>query len=400
MTTAPVPTVLVGFADALAAPEVVFSLQAAGFGVRLLARPGAAASATRLVAPDDIRTIPGPEVDTAASVASLRTAAAGADVILAIDDAALWLVDAAFGEGGPVPSPRPANATGALARFALDKRLQIEAARQSGFTVPPTVVIESLDEMRGTDGWPVIVKPALAGQVVRGSLHRGGAGYAAGASDIDALRSRDIAFPALVQPLIAGAGEGIFGFATHRGVVGWSGHRRIRMMNPHGSGASACRSIPVAPALRETASRLVEHVGWRGPFMVELLRAPDGTAHFVEFNGRLWGSTALARRAGLEYPAWAVRQALDPGFVPEPPLLREGLVVRHLGRELLHLLFVARGPQTAFHRANWPSLIGSAAAVLRPGPRCGFYNFDPSRPWFFLREAADTVSAFARRKRS
>ena len=88
------------------------------------------------------------------------------------------------------------------------------------------------------------------------------------------------------------------------------------MMNPHGSGASACRLNPVEPGLSEAAERMMTGIGWRGPFMIELLRDDAGTAQFMELNGRLWGSTALVRRAGFDYPAWAVAQALDPGFAP------------------------------------------------------------------------------------
>ena len=30
---------------------------------------------------------------------------------------------------------------------------------------------------------------------------------------------------------------------TDAGITGWSGHARVRMMNPHGSGSSACRAV-------------------------------------------------------------------------------------------------------------------------------------------------------------
>ena len=133
-------------------------------------------------------------------------------------------------------------------------------------------------------------------------------------------------------------------------------------------------------------------IGWRGPFMVEFLRAADGTLWFMEVNGRLWGSLALARRAGFEYPAWAVAQAAQAGFVPtRDPAANGPATVRHLGRDLLHLLHVLRGPRTVFHRAGWPRFWPTLQAVLRPGPRSGFYNFDPRWPGFFLRDAVAVV---------
>ena len=60
---------------------------------------------------------------------------------------------------------------------------------------------------------------------------------------------------------------------------------------------------------------MLSHTQWRGMFMLEFLRAKDGTAWFMELNGRPWGSMALARRSGLEYPAWALRQLNDSRFL-------------------------------------------------------------------------------------
>jgi hypothetical protein len=63
----------------------------------------------------------------------------------------------------------------------------------------------------------------------------------------------------------------------------------------------------------------------------------------MELNGRTWGSLALAERRGLHYPAWAVELAHDASFRPTTALPGAPVTVRHLGRELAHLAFVARG---------------------------------------------------------
>ena len=59
----------------------------------------------------------------------------------------------------------------------------------------------------------------------------------------------------------------------------------------------------------------------------------QGKLWFVELNGRPWGSMALSRRQGLEYPAWHVRLAMDEHspvgldvIAPAP-----GVVCRHVG---------------------------------------------------------------------
>ena len=71
------------------------------------------------------------------------------------------------------------------------------------------------------------------------------------------------------------------------------------------------------------------------------------------------------------------------------------LTARHLGRDLLHLAFVARGPKDDFHRQDWPRLLPSLAAVLRPAHRA--YNTDPDFPGFAWREALHTVRGVLRR---
>ena len=86
-------------------------------------------------------------------------------------------------------------------------------------------------------------------------------------------------------------------------------------MNPQGSGSSACVSQPVPEDLKAKVKALIATADWRGLFMIELLRDRSGTCWFVELNGSSWGSMALSRRQGLEYPAWHVRLAMDQSRV-------------------------------------------------------------------------------------
>src|SRR5437764_15014473 len=119
------------------------------------------------------------------------------------------------------------------------------------------------------------------------------------------------------------------------------------MVNSQGSASSACRSQAVDGSRREAAARFLLDARWTGLFMLEFLRDTSGDAWLMELNGRPWGSLALARRRGLEYPAWAVAAALDPAFQPPVPDALPEIVCRHLGLEPVHLAFGARGPQSA-----------------------------------------------------
>jgi hypothetical protein len=366
--------VLIGFADALAAPESAFCLADHGYRVVAFARRGArpALAASRRV---EIVEVTAPETDADACV---RDIAAVAEryrpvAVLPLDDHALW---ACARKDLPVPLAGP---SGDAARFALDKREQIAAARTAALAVP------------GRDGepGPWVVKPALAVVEHEGRLLRPTGALARDEGEIEALAAR-IDGPVLVQRAVTGVGEGVFGFATASGVRAWSGHRRVRMMNPRGSGSSACRSVPVPEPLRAAAERLVEGIGWRGLFMVELLRDADGTAWFMEVNGRTWGSMALAVRRGYPYPVWAVRQALDPGFVPATPRDAPDLRCRHLGRELVHLAAVLRGASGA-DAGRWPGRAETLRAMLpRRGDR--WYNWRRDEAGVFIRDAYQTVA--------
>lgn len=385
--------VLIGFAEALPAAEVLFSLRKQGHIISVFAR--AAGHPLESLGPEKTFVLPGPEEDAIAAVAALRAVMAAPnapDLILPLDDDGLWLANAALG-----PDSRIAGAIGPQTQTALDKRRQITAARKAGFAVPPTTVVLKPADLDQVTTFPAISKPALAVREYEGRLSKGRARYLLNERDVYRLKSdlgkdgKELE-PLLVQPLIAGVGEGIFGFATKEGVHAWSGHQRVRMMNPHGSGSSACVSRAPTDEARRQAEAFLDEIGWEGPFMIELLRDMEGTAWFMELNGRMWGSLSLARRQGLEYPAWAVARALNPAFVPLVPVTdRKAVVQRDLGRDLLHLLFVLRGPKSDFHRAGWPSFWNSARGVFTPAHPRNFYDYDPAHRGYFLKKAIWTI---------
>jgi hypothetical protein len=170
------------------------------------------------------------------------------------------------------------------------------------------------------------------------------------------------------------------------------------MVNPHGSASSACVSTDVPRDLIEPVERLLTSAGWSGMFMVELLRDLDGTPWFMELNGRTWGSLALARRRGFEYPAWAAQSALGRPRHPKPPANPEPIIARHLGRELAHMAFVLRGPQS---RAvtSWPSRLGTLIDLLTIRRRDRLYNWDRHQPLVLTSDTWATLSELVRGRR-
>jgi len=196
----------------------------------------------------------------------------------------------------------------------------------------------------------------------------------------------------LLQRFIPGVGEGLFGLATPQGVVAWSGHRRLRMMNPHGSGSSACKvSHDIIEECKVPAERFLRLSGWCGLFMIELLRDEAGKLWFIEFNGRAWGSMALARRSGMDYPVWAVKLALAPDSkLDVNKQASSSIVCRHFGREVLHFLFVLRGPKSKALQ-TWPSAWKTAFQLGRLGDNQGWYNWRRDDPKVFLADSYYTI---------
>lgn len=371
-------SVCIGFAEALSAPEVAWSLVDAGYHVVAFARRGRR-SPLRHSRYVQIAEITPPEQDCQQALSDLRALLPSLphrreqQMLIALDDAAIWLCSRM--QLGP--SWMWSGAGSRIENIALDKWAQVRAAASAGLAVPETILVTTAPEVLDhADRLPLILKPASAvwqqDDRVFGGRHRT---CASRAELQQAAREWNGAYPVLLQPFIRGTGEGVFGLATADGVNAWSAHRRIRMVNPQGSGSSACASAEVPSELKQPIESFVRDIGWRGMFMIELLRDQQGTPWFVEFNGRPWGSMALSRRAGLEYPAWHVNVATRPGFVhPAPPDGVRPVLCRHVGREFVHLLFVLRGPRSKAYQ-HWPSFWRTLRDVLSINRNDAFYNW-------------------------
>lgn len=376
-------TVLVGFAEALSAPEVVWSLIDDGFKVVAFARKGRL-SPLRYSRHVECHEICAPEssLEKAASdlgaLLSLLSGAKGEEkfILLPLDDKAVFLCSRLQLE----PEWRLAGPIGHSAEVALNKTLQVEAARSAGFAVPETLFVNTADDIldrRADLRFPLILRPSECVPMHDGKLHKSPNWVCATFDELEAALSQwSGRVPLLGQPFIEGDGEGIFGIAVPEEVRAWSGHRRLRMMNPHGSGSSACISQPVPADLQQKAEALLKSINWQGMFMIELLRDRGGKVWFVELNGRPWGSMALSRRQGLEYPAWQARLALGQESSAGMTIssARTGLVCRNVGREMMHLLFVLKGAKSKA-LTSWPSFWKTLGNVLRIRRGDSFYNW-------------------------
>ena len=224
-----------------------------------------------------------------------------------LDDEAVWLCSRTdFGDLVTLIGLRRRG------RNRSKQKKALELAQASGFLIPPARYVEGQDIRFKDVIFTVVFKPAAAVVEHGSGLLKGRSWICADWRGLEsALKIWAGRIAMLLQHFVLGVGEGLFGLATSRGVIAWSAHHRLRMMNPHGSGASACTFVTnIEGHIKSAAERFLTGCGWRGIFMIEMLRDESDKLWFLEFNGRSWGSMALARRAGFEYPAWAVQIAL------------------------------------------------------------------------------------------
>ena len=383
------PLVLVGFGEAYAAIETAWSLRDAGFRVAAYTRSGEH-PAVRRVRGVELHEVAPPEAGVERTLEDLRSLirTLEPDALMPLDDASVLL-------SGTLEGVTIAGPTGKRIEYALDKALQVEAARAAGLLVPPTAIVTSADELKVRE-FPAFVKPARALYEVNDRLTRPTGSVVADEEELERAAAEEWHPPLLVQPLLEGVGEGVFGLVAKNGVTALSAHRRVRMLNPQGSASSACESIAVDEELVAPIERFLTSIDWSGLFMVELLRDAEGRAWFMELNGRAWGSMALARRRGFEYPAWTVRAALDPDFVPVEPTDPPEILARHLGMELAHLAFVVRGPQSKA-LGSWPKLWPTIRAMGHTSRRNRLYNWRRSEPDVLAADTWSFIRFFTRR---
>jgi hypothetical protein len=125
--------------------------------------------------------------------------------------------------------------------------------------------------------------------------------------------------------------------------------------------------------------------------MIELLRDDSGNIWFVELNGRPWGSMALCRRQGFEYPAWHVELAMDDNSAAGLGAPSgSSIVCRNAGREFMHLLFVLRGAKSNA-LSRWPSFWKTVRDIIPFHRKDALYNWRRDDPKVFIADFYYTI---------
>lgn len=261
---------------------------------------------------------------------------------------------------------------------ALDKTVLLEAAAGVGLAAPPTIVADAPGEaprQADTLGFPVILKPATSFVRDGDALRQRSAQVATSPGEVSAL-APDFGTPFVIQryedrPVLSCAGvisdDGVVALAVARYSRTW----------PIGAGPSSY-SVTITPpdGLRDRIAELLETIGWRGIFQIQLLEREEGLAT-LDFNPRIFGSLELAVAAGASLPAvWA---DIVLGRSVEPVTARKGVhyrweegdskyFVTQLGRarirEAANVLVPRRRTAHAYFRLGDPLPLAAALASL------------------------------------
>jgi predicted ATP-grasp superfamily ATP-dependent carboligase len=194
-----------------------------------------------------------------------------------------------------------------------DKRALQALAKQLDIPAPETRIVECPEQVRiATAGlaYPLVVKPYRS-RIWTGDRWRGAeVRYVSSPGELDSLtRSVDVfrMHPFLVQEYIDGHGAGVFALYDRGRASVFFAHRRLRERPPSGGVSVLSESVSVDPHMRELSQRLLDHVEWHGPAMVEFKVCRDGRPYLMEVNPRFWGSLQLPIDAGVDFP-WLAYQ--------------------------------------------------------------------------------------------
>ena len=192
---------------------------------------------------------------------------------------------------------------------AIDKVDLGIAARAVGLATPP----EATSATEGRERWgekPTIVKERLHGTQVTGGAFTHIAPEAfSDPMNVDRRMEeiRAAGGTPVLQPLIEGQ---LMAFTS---VLDEQGNMLARIQQvaertyPRDAGLSVrARTVPVEEQLAARVTLLLRELGWFGLSELQFIQPADGEPVLLDFNGRFYGSLALALAAGVNLPdTWA-----------------------------------------------------------------------------------------------
>jgi predicted ATP-grasp superfamily ATP-dependent carboligase len=177
--------------------------------------------------------------------------------------------------------------------------------------------------------------------------------------DLKQVKTRIIA-----QEMIPGRGLGVFLLRFGGTIHLRFAHRRLHEV-PYTGGYSSFRESYRDDALVSLGEAILEAIGYEGVAMIEFRRgAIDGKPYFLEINGRLWRSLALALYCGVDFPRALVECYQNGCMTRNPPDYRAGIKCRNIFPGELHHLISILDARATMGSEPPPSKLGAVARFL------------------------------------
>lgn len=187
----------------------------------------------------------------------------------------------------------------------VNKVTLVDDTAAAGIATPETVTCADPSEAATVArrlGYPVLLKPRQTVFDQGGALRQRQSFIA---HDEAALMTAvpEFGLPCLLQRYESGGVFSIAGVAADGKVLAATFSRYLRTWPADAGPVSFSRTESPPPELLERVTALMLAVGWQGIFELELIGKDDGGFATIDFNPRLYGSIALADRAGAPIPS-------------------------------------------------------------------------------------------------
>jgi predicted ATP-grasp superfamily ATP-dependent carboligase len=252
-----------------------------------------------------------------------------------------------------------------------DKLQLIREAERCGLAVPRTEPAGELELESFGANTPVVVKPRLTFlDGVNGHVR---ASIAANASEArEHIREmRAAGAEPVIQECVAGRLMAFIAVTDRDARIVARVQQVADRIWPAAVGVSArAHTVAVDPVLAAKVGALLEGLGWFGLAQLQFILGEDGVPRLVDFNGRFYGSLALAVAAGPNLPAIWGSLAVDRpiGRVPEA---QPGVLYQWLAGDLQAGLHATAGYRRAV----------AALGSLATAPRATHSVWRASDPW-------------------
>lgn len=227
---------------------------------------------------------------------------------------------AAFADRMDLGLPAPAAVEASVSKVTMD-----EVATAVGLGPPPTLICESPEDALAAAtelGFPVLLKPRSNVFEHDGALKDPASFLAHDAATLQE-RLPEFGFPCLMQRRESGALISFAGVVAEGRLLASVASRYRRTWPPEAGSVSFSETIAAPASLIDRVQDFLARIGWQGIFELELIELEQEKYGAIDFNPRLYGSLALAARAGVPLPAiwcdWLLRGktvtgSAEPGF--------------------------------------------------------------------------------------